>query len=239
MKTHMEVSTLSARPIETLEALADLVKVSPRFKFLEDELVGRLFRSGCILKGHFRLQSLQHSDVFLRFRTFASNPENLSWVANHLAQALRQNGDRFDVIVAPDTAGGLLADAIAEAANLSSSSLTLKTDLDNRVTTSFVGDSVRNGDRALLVNDILTTGEGVHTARTAVEQAGGEVVSLALFANRAADPFTTKASGPFPAMWLFTLDVKNYGEPWSSRNADQCPECLKENNDFLEARLLN
>ena len=238
----MIVPTLVATPIGEIEEVRGLVKVNPAFqgRDFEDDLVRRLFDSGCILRGHFRLQSLQHSDLFLRFRDFSDFADNRAWAAQHLAEAIRQLGIRFQSIAAPDTAGSQLADEIGETMTLSSRILLLETDGSNHITTSFVGDQVRFGERVLLVNDVVTAGAGVRTMMQAVDSAGGRVEGLGIFASRATtNPAVPLENVPFPVACLFTLVAANHGAPGGPDNEKSCPICQSGQTEIIEARYLN
>jgi len=225
-----------ATPVVDKTRLNELIEMEEQFSHLRDALIERLATSGCILEGHFRLQSRQHSSIFLRFRNFAADPRNLTWLGGILATTIRQSGRRFDSIVAPDTAGSLLAFAIGEVLGKEDKVLLLQTDYDHHVTQEFVADRVRSGDRILLVNDILTTGQGVDVMMRAIRQYAGSTVGLALFSSR--DKGVYVPDGGLPIYRVFRLITENYGAPGED-NQKVCPLCHKNEDDLLEASLLN
>lgn len=226
----MPAETLSVRAILDTARVASLVVATPYVD--RNELVSRLASSHALLEGHFRLLSGLHSDVFLRFRNFVEDGDNLEWAAHALATALRQRGQRFDSIVCPDSAGSLLASQIAESFGRVDRVLTLRTNAANEPTEVFAAASTRASDRVLLINDILTTGNGVRTMRRAVENTGAQVTGLGLFASRVPDPVTVLGTPPFAVTWLFNLDVVQ-------AQLTQCHQCQAGANAIVEARELN
>ncbi len=237
----MKMPTLVATPVQDLDEVRSLIKVNPAFpsEEFENDLVRRLGESGCLLRGHFRLQSLHHSDLFLRFRDFSDYGENRAWAGRHLAEAIRQLGIRFQSIVAPDTAGSQLAEEIGNTF-MSDRVLILETDTSNRITTSFVGSGVRFGERVLLVNDVVTAGAGVRTMKQAVENSRGSVAGLGIFCSRATtNPAVPMENVTFPVASLFTLLAENHGMPGALENEKSCPICATGEIEVTEARFLN
>jgi orotate phosphoribosyltransferase len=199
-----------------------------------DDLVAALAESEALLRGHFRLLSGRHSDTFFRFRNFASWTGQATWM-RQLSEQIRQSGVRFDIIVAPETAGSIIASSLAERGGTGSteSVLLLRVDSDGEPTTEFLADRPRAADQVLIVNDVLTTGHGVSTMRSAVDETGAEIVGLALFATRI-ESLETTGYAPTPRLFpAVRLAVTDY-------DPSECPLCRSGSlDDILESRDLN
>jgi orotate phosphoribosyltransferase len=227
----IDVSSLRNDALSQLQPIADADQlrqlVDPTWLVEDrDKLVARLAGSGCILDGHFELQSLQHSKTFIQFSNFSRFAANLSWASRILAEKMRQSGLRFNSIVGPTTAGNRLALALNDSMfGVGDHVYTIEADLAGRPTSRFVGEVVRAGDMVLLVSDVLTTGAGLRKMRVAIEEAGATVASVALFASRTADPASKLGDPQLPVFWLFTLKAEEYGEPGFEDNAKNCPLC--------------
>ena len=235
----MDRTIASVTPVTDASAIREMVRVQPAFAHLQDELVSRIVASECLLRGHFQLLSLVHTDIFLRFRSFVSKPGNLQWLSDSIATAIRQQGIRFDAVAAPDTAGSLLASGIAESFGKGDDFLLIETGINGRPTNRFIDARPRAGEKVLAVNDLVTSGEGGRAIIHTIEETGARVVGFALFATRAANPEVVLRSNGTPVTWMFSLDANQHGEAGSAMNRNQCPLCKEAGSDPIEARLLN
>ncbi len=227
----MPVETVPIRPIRDVELVKELVAATKHVD--RDDLVARLVSSDALLEGHFQLLSGLHSSVFLRFRNFVADGDNLAWATGRIATAIRQQGLRFDAIVCPDTAGSLLADEIAAAFGRDNQSvLPVETSASNEPLENFVGASPRPTDRVLIINDILTTGNGVRAMRQAIQSTGASCIGVGLFACRVENPETVLGSPTLPAVWLFSLKVEQV-------SISNCKQCKIGDVEPIEARTLN
>jgi orotate phosphoribosyltransferase len=227
----MPIEIVAVEPIKDADRVNALVSAT-RHVPSKTDLVRRLISSNALLEGHFKLLSGLHSDVFLRFRNFVADEDNLEWATQLISTAVRQGTQRFDAIVSPDSAGSLLAIEVAESFGRDGRVLPLRTNAANEPTEVFVAASTRSTDRVLLINDILTTGNGVRVMRRAVEDTGAQVIALALFATRVPDPAAVLDNPSFPIVWLLTLDV----EQWTLA---QCRQCNAGKTEIVDARVLN
>jgi orotate phosphoribosyltransferase len=223
--TVIETPAEAIESLEELRALIDFTRWVPEGD--RQALLSDIADSHAVWRGHFELQSGQHSDVFMRFRSYANDWTRLFLAARLLATVRR--GVQIDCVVAPDTAGQLLAGALDESLFGAESRLCLiATDDDSHhPTDQFVSRVVQPGDRVLLVNDIVTTGAAMRQMKTVVEDSGGEVSAVALFGSRLEDPrphLSLPAS--VPCVWLVTLKADQWYESDCKRRCMNRPLLL-------------
>lgn len=142
-------------------------------------LADYLGRPGVIRHGHFRLLSGLHAEQFLAFSEIARDAEAVRSIAADLAAVCAPW--QPSLVLAPSTAGVALA---AQLARTLEEPLMLAALDDRGRATGILGDADIEGARVLLVNDVITTGQGLLALRDAAAAAGGLTIGAACFANR-------------------------------------------------------
>jgi orotate phosphoribosyltransferase len=170
-----------------------------------------LARPGVVEHGHFRLLSGAHSEHFVRFSRIASDTDALAGVAAALAPtaAVWQPG----CVLAPCTAGVSLARELARQLGLDLHLASV--DAAGRAD-GVIGEPPRAGSRALLVNDIVTTGAGLEALAAVARAAGADVTGAAWFASRSA--VDVAAALGVPAAWLLSVNLP-------ATPPEACPGC--------------
>lgn len=217
-------------PIDDPAIVRSIVQASPDYRTHQDELVRRIVLSECLLRGHWQLQSGAHSDVFLRFRSFVRDWDNAVWAASRLAETFRRLAWHPTAIVAPETAGSLLALALNDAEFAERDRVFLvKADSTNHPLDYFLTDAVGPRESVLIVNDIVTTGRGIQQLVDVSRERGAEPIGVVVFASRDADADL----GGLRSSWI--ADVK--AEQW---DPTVCPICEKEGTtDLFYAKEFN
>jgi orotate phosphoribosyltransferase len=138
-----------------------------------------LGREGVLRHGHFRLLSGLHTKQFLAFSQIAQDCHAVREIAENLAAVCAPWDPTM--VLAPSTAGVALGGELARAlqAPLHLASLD-ETGRANGV----LGSPDLAGARALLVNDVITTGDGLVALRDVAVDAGAEIVGAACFGTR-------------------------------------------------------
>jgi len=149
---------------------------------MEDEEVLAEFRaSKALLEGHFLLSSGRHSAHYLQCARVLMNPDRASRLAIALANKLpRDVRKEIDKVVSPAMGGVLIGHEMGRA---------LETDamFVERPTGTFEfrrGFDLSEGDRVLMVEDVVTTGKSSREAIEAIEQAGGKVIAACALVDR-------------------------------------------------------
>ncbi len=205
-----------------------------------EKLVAMIAESQCLLSGHFVLLSGQHSNYFLRFRSFASVRKNVDFIASLLADRLREKGVRVDALVTPETAGSILARALADELDLPYGPLIIPTNEEGHPASSLEPGFLRSGERVLVVNDLVTAGKGLRTLVSLTRDAGAEIAGVALFANRhPVGPLVAIDDTTILEEHIINLLVDNFGPEGGPTDKRNCRLCESRTDDIVEGRDLN
>jgi orotate phosphoribosyltransferase len=151
---------------------------------MEHEKAIELLRSsGALLEGHFLLTSGNHSGRYIQCAALLSHPEIAVEFMEEIAE--RFKGDKVETVVAPAVGGIIVA---YEVARLLGARALFFERVEGKMTLRR-GFSIREGERTLIVEDVITTGGSVLEVRDTVEERGGEAVGLASIVNRSGERF--------------------------------------------------
>jgi orotate phosphoribosyltransferase len=134
---------------------------------------------GALLDGHFGLLSGQHSDRFVAFSRIAADVAALDVLAAWLLPTVAAGAP--DVVIAPRTAGVALGWTLARRL---SAPLHLASVDDQGRPDGLLGSPDLRGARVLVVNDVVTTGDGLRALARLVDSAGASAVGAAWFLSR-------------------------------------------------------
>ena len=174
------------------------------------EVLEVLERKGAVQRGHFKLSSGRHSDVYVqKFRVF-ENPRLTCAFGEAIAERF---AGQFDIVASPAVGAIVLGFAVGMAAGR-------KTIFAERVEGSLDlrrGFTVAPHERVLVVEDVITTGSSAREVVDLVKAKGGIPVGVAALIDRA-DASRGGLGAPLEA--LLELHV----ESW---DAEDCPLCEK------------
>jgi orotate phosphoribosyltransferase len=164
--------------------------------------------TGALLTGHFRLSSGLHSDTYLQCARLLMWPERAERAGRGLAEMLSEFEPR--VVVSPALGGVVIGHEAARA-------LGVRGVFAERPEGRFAfrrGFAFEPGERAVVVEDIFTTGKSTREVMAAAEEAGARVVAVAAIVNRGL------AQGTFtvPERSLLKFEVPAWPE-------SDCPLC--------------
>jgi len=135
---------------------------------------------GALLKGHFLLSSGKHSEYYLQSARVLEHPEVAEKLADKLAKQIKEAGIEVDTVCSPAIGGLLAGYELARA-------LGVRFIFTERVKGEMTlrrGFEVKEGEKILICEDIITTGGSAMEAAREVEKRGAEVVAFAAIANR-------------------------------------------------------
>ena len=172
------------------------------------DVLSLLHKTGALLQGHFKLSSGLHSPNYVQCALLLQSPRNAKALGEELARKIR--GHRPQKIVAPAMGGLIIGYTVAEALEVPFI-FTERKDGDMALRRGF---RVREGERVIVVEDVVTTGKSTRETATIIAQYGGLVFGFASILNRSG------RSNPFDASYesLLKLDFETY-EPGN------CPLC--------------
>ncbi len=134
--------------------------------------------TGALLRGHFRLTSGLHSDVYLQSALVLQHPAHAAALGAALAAPFRNAG--IQTVLAPAIGGILVAHEVARALG----GRALFTEREDGVMRLRRGFTLSPGERCLVVEDVMTTGGSTREVVTCVEALGGTVVGVGSLIDR-------------------------------------------------------
>jgi orotate phosphoribosyltransferase len=145
-------------------------------------------KTGALMRGHFRLTSGLHSDIYLQSALVLQYPEHAAALGTALAAAFRADGAQ--TVLAPATGGILVAHEVARALGVRA----LFSEREGGVMRLRRGFALGAGERCLVVEDVITTGGSTREVVQCVEDLGAGVVGVGSLIDRSggAAAFTVK-----------------------------------------------
>jgi orotate phosphoribosyltransferase len=178
-----------------------------------DEVLDLFRRSGALLEGHFRLTSGLHSPGYLQCALVLAQPESAERFGRAIADLIR--AVRPTVVLSPAIGGIVIGHEVGRA-------LGVRALFAERQDGQFMlrrGFTLSEGDRVLVVEDVVTTGGSTRETMDVAKAAGAQVVGAASIVNRSGGLVNSvKFDVPFESLLDYTLPTY---EP------DKCPLCAQ------------
>lgn len=182
------------------------------------DLINVFKECGGLLEGHFGLTSGRHSPVYLQCAQILQYPDIARRLGLQLADLARKTfcvsgeGD-IDTVISPAVGGIVIGQEVA--AGLGSRAI-----FSERADGKMVlrrGFGIREGERILAVEDVVTTGGSIRETVELALECGGQVVGTASIVHR----YTERPVNPTHLQHLALLSIHAPAfEP------SQCPMCL-------------
>jgi orotate phosphoribosyltransferase len=179
----------------------------------QDEVLKAFEESGALLKGHFLLSSGLHSARYLQCALVLQNPATAERLCAALA-AKATSDDRIgavDLVIAPALGGVIVAHEVARAMGVRA--LFTERD-DRRVMTLRRGFRIEPGERAFVVEDVVTTGGSTREVMDVVQAHGGLVAGAGSLIDRSGGAVDLGV----PRHALAVLEVPTF-------KPEECPMC--------------
>ena len=170
------------------------------------DLLRELEARGAILAGHFRLSSGRHSNRFVQKFRILEDPELVEIVARALAADARA---LHPTVVVSAAVGGIVL-GYETARQLGT--LGIFVEKEHGVPALRRGFALGPGDRAFVVEDVVTTGGSVREVLDVVRAHGAEVAGVGIIVRRAPADFGV------PTHALLDLPIESF-------DPDCCPQC--------------
>jgi len=135
-------------------------------------------KTGALIRGHFRLTSGLHSDIYLQSALVLQYPEHAARLGDALAAPFADAGAQ--TVLAPAIGGILVAHEVARALGVRA----LFTERENGVMRLRRGFTLTPGERCLVVEDVITTGGSTREVVECVRASGGAVVGVGCLVDR-------------------------------------------------------
>jgi orotate phosphoribosyltransferase len=135
-------------------------------------------KTGALMRGHFRLTSGLHSDIYLQSALVLQYPEHAARLGEALAAPFRDAG--VQTVLAPAIGGIIVAHEVARALGVRA----LFTEREEKVMRLRRGFALTSGERCLVVEDVITTGGSTREVVECVRANGGVVVGVGSLIDR-------------------------------------------------------
>ncbi|MDD3052301.1 MAG: orotate phosphoribosyltransferase [Candidatus Cloacimonetes bacterium] len=174
--------------------MADIIKI------LED--------SNALLNGHFKLTSGRHSNRYIEKIKIINQPDKVVQLCTELAERLKKIDT--DVIIGPAMGGIVLAYEVAKQLG---KPFVFTQRKDDKMTIRS-GFNLNAGEKAIIIEDIVTTGGSVFEVMEALKERGIIVSAVGLIVDRSGG----KVDFGVHTEALLTVDIESY-------EATECPLC--------------
>ncbi len=168
-----------------------------------------LFReTGGYLQGHFLLTSGRHSAGFLRAAALSQYPHKMSMACKALAELFA--GEQLDVVIGPAVGGITVAYEVARELHVR---MAFSEQQDGGMAV-LRGFKLAPGERALVVDDVMTTGGSIRKTVDHLRSRDVTVVGVGVFVDRSGGTVRFDV----PVRSLATIEIETY-------DPAACPLC--------------
>ena len=174
------------------------------------EVIQKFKDTGALLEGHFLLSSGLHSSVYLQCAIALQNTKEAGEFGAAIATHFKK--DSIGTVASPAIGGLVIGYEVARQLGVRF----IWTERESGCMTLRRGFTVKEGERVLVVEDVITTGGSTRDTIEALRTAGAEVVAAASIIDRSGG----QADVGVPRFSLATLSVP-------ALSAEECEACLR------------
>ena len=139
-----------------------------------------LKETDALLEGHFILSSGLRSEKYVQCAKLLSKPKKAKEICLSLTEKIKEKFKNIDLILSPAIGGIVIGYEIGRI-------LGLETIFAERVNGNFQlrrGFEIKQGQKVLIVEDVITTGKSSLECSNLVSKSGGEIVGYACLIDR-------------------------------------------------------
>jgi len=175
-----------------------------------------LRETGAMLEGHFLLSSGRHSDKYFQCAKLFQYPEKaraaFETAAEKIRAQMKSGALKIDLVCGP-AMGGIIA-AYEMARQLCLPCIFTERDDEGKMTLRR-GFELKQGEKVLIVEDVVTTGKSYLECAGALEQKGAVISALSCMVDRRSED---APDAPYP----FFPAIKLKAENWDSGECELC-----------------
>lgn len=174
----------------------------------QEQILEHFRDTNALLEGHFILSSGLHSPKYLQCALALQYPFDAAKFGKAIAEKVQDQ--LFETVASPAIGGLVIGYAVAQALNVRF----IWTERQEGVMTVRRGFSVKENEKILVVEDVITTGGSTRECIEALEKLGGRVMAAASIIDRSGGTADVRV----PRIALATLEVPSY-------KPEECPMC--------------
>jgi orotate phosphoribosyltransferase len=144
----------------------------------EKEVLEIFQKTGALLEGHFLLTSGRHSNVYFQCAKVLQYPEYTEKICSVIAEHFRDFN--IDTVISPAIGGIIVGQEVARQLNKRS----IFAEREGKALTLRRGFSLREGERVLVCEDVVTTGGSVFEVIDIVKESKAEVAGVGFIVDR-------------------------------------------------------
>lgn len=173
----------------------------------------RIFKdAGVLQSGHFQLSSDLHSNKYLQCAKVFQYPRYAKVLAEELARRFKK--ERVDLVIGPALGGIILSYEVARSLRKARA---LFAEREKEKMSLRRGFKIEKGEKALVVEDVITTGGSVKEVIELVKRLGGEVIGVGALVDRSGK----RINFGLRTETLLKIRIENYQK-------EVCPLCKKD-----------
>ncbi len=173
-----------------------------------EQILEHFRRTNALLEGHFILSSGLHSPKYLQCALALQMPSAAAKFGAAIAEHFKDSN--IETVASPAIGGLIIGFAVAQSLNVRF----IWTERQNGEMTLRRGFSVKENERILVVEDVITTGGSTRECIAALESHGAKVTNAASIIDRS----NGAADVGVPRISLVSLEVPSY-------KPEDCPLC--------------
>lgn len=175
-----------------------------------EQILEQFKLTDALLEGHFVLSSGLHSPKYLQCALALQHPRDATKFGQKIAEHF--SNENIETVASPAIGGLIIGYAVAQALN----SRFIWTERENGVMTLRRGFSIKENERVLVVEDVITTGGSTRECIEALEKNNAKIVGAASIIDRS----NGTADVGVPRIALMSLEVPSY-------KPEDCPKCAR------------
>ncbi|WP_123054424.1 orotate phosphoribosyltransferase [Clostridium sp. JN-1] len=179
-------------------------------------VIDTLKETDALLEGHFLLSSGRHSNRYCQCAKLLQYPDKAEKVLKVVADKLKDVD--FDIIVGPAMGGVVVSYELARQTGKPG----IFAERQDGKMTIRRGFEIKKGQKAIISEDVITTGKSFLEVADVIKALGGEVVGITCIVDRRAEGVEVE----YPMYSAVKLDIKSYEK-------EECPMC-KEGTPYIK-----
>lgn len=148
----------------------------------QDEILEIFKKTGALLKGHFKLTSGLHSGEYLQCALVLQDHKYAEILCRELASKFKSDG--VTVVIGPALGGVIVSHEVGRHLGCCS----MFAERENDSMTLRRGFKIEKRDRALVVEDVITTGKSTKEVIDIVRNSGASLTGIGALVDRSQDP---------------------------------------------------